>query len=195
PIGPNIPFYAQLEQRTFDPDKARHHWKKAGAEGMTVPISTADVVYNGVVDMCVLYQQSAAKAGINIDIVREPNDGYWSNVWLTKPFVVASYGQRATPDMMFSTFFRTGAPWDTTKWSNQRFQGLLLEAKAELDEKKRIAMYSEMQQLCRDEGGTIVPFFMSLVDARRSNVKHGPHQASDWQMEGGRAYQRWWFEE
>ena len=97
--------------------------------------------------------------------------------------------------MMFSTFFREGAPWNTTKWHNDKFQELLLKAKSELDEKKRADMYFEMQQLCRGEGGTIVPFFMSLVDARRSNVKHGPKQASDWQMEGGRAYQRWWFED
>lgn len=194
PIGPNIPYFANIEQRVYDPDKAKFHWRKAGAEAVTIPISTADVVYNGVVDMCVLYQQSAAKAGIKIDVIREANDGYWSNVWLRKPFVVASYGQRATPDMMFSTFYRKGAPWDTTKWNNEKFQDLLLKAKAELDEKKRAAMYAEMQQLCRDEGGTIVPFFMSLVDARRSNVKHGPKQGSDWQMEGGRAYQRWWFE-
>ena len=195
PIGSNIPFHAKLEQRVFDPDKAQYYWKKAGAEGLTIPISTADIAYNGVVDMCVLYQQSAAKAGIKIDVIRESNDGYWSNVWFSKPFVVASYGQRATPDMMFSTFFREGAPWNTTKWHNDKFQELLLKAKSELDEKKRADMYFEMQQLCRGEGRTIVPFFMSLVDARRSNVKHGPKQASDWQMEGGRAYQRWWFED
>jgi peptide/nickel transport system substrate-binding protein len=195
PIGSSIPFHANIEQRPYDPDKAKHHWKKAGAEGITIPISTADIAYNGAVDMCVLYQQSAAKAGIKIDVIREPNDGYWSNIWLQKPYVVVSYGQRATPDMMFSTFYRDGAPWNSTKWHDDKFQKLLLDAKAELDEKKRAAMYAEMQQLCRDDGGTVVPFFFSLVDARRSNVKHGPKQASDWQMEGGRAYQRWWFEE
>jgi peptide/nickel transport system substrate-binding protein len=194
PIGPNIPYAAPIDQRSYDPDKARFHWKKAGAEGLTIPISTSDVAYNGAIDMCLLYQQSAAKAGIKLDVIREPNDGYWSNVWLKKPFAVASYGQRATPDMMFSTFYRDGAPWNTTQWHDDKFQNLLLEAKAELDDKKRAAMYADMQQLCRDDGGTIVPFFFSLVNARTSKVKHGPKQGSDWQMEGGRAYQRWWFE-
>jgi len=194
PIGPNIPFAAAIEQRGYDPDKAKFHWKKSGVGDITIPISTSDVAYNGAVDMCMLYQQSAAKAGIKLDVVREPNDGYWSNVWLKKPFAVASYGQRATPDMMFSTFYRDGAPWNTTQWHDDKFQSLLLAAKAELDDKKRAQMYAEMQQLCRDDGGTIVPFFFSLVDARSSKVKHGPKLGSDWQMEGGRAYQRWWFE-
>ena len=157
-------------------------------KGLNLPVSS------GVLVDTVQTGSPAAKAGIKLDVVREPNDGYWSNVWLKKPFAVASYGQRATPDMMFSTFYRDGAPWNTTQWHDDKFQSLLLAAKAELDDKKRAQMYAEMQQLCRDDGGTIVPFFFSLVDARSSKVKHGPKLGSDWQMEGGRAYQRWWFE-
>lgn len=141
-----------------------------------------------------LYQQSAAKAGINIEVVNEPTDSYWSNVWLKKPFCGANYGQRATPDMVFSTFFRDGAAWNSTRWHNDRFQQLLLSAKAELDDKKRADMYREMQQLCRDDGGTIVAFFQSFLSARNERVKHHANVSSEWQLDGGRAYQRWWFE-
>jgi peptide/nickel transport system substrate-binding protein len=85
PIGPTLPYYADLEQREYDPDKAKHHLKKAGAEGLSVSLSTADFIFSGAVDMAVLFKEHAAAAGINLEVVREPNDGYWSNVWLVKP--------------------------------------------------------------------------------------------------------------
>lgn len=194
PVGPNMPYQASLEQRAYDPDKARFHLKKAGAEGLKVQLSLSDAVYPGAVDMGNIYQQSALKAGINIDVVSEPTDSYWVNVWLKKSFAGGNYGQRATPDMFFSTFFRDDAPWNYTKWKNDRFQQLLLAAKAELDEKKRGDMYGEMQQLCRDEGGTIVAFFQSFLTGRNPRVKHQANVSSEWQLDGGRAYHRWWFE-
>ena len=121
PVASNIPYYAELEQREYDPEKARYHLKKAGAENLSVQLSLSDAVYSGAVDIGNLYQQSAAKAGINIEVVNEPTDSYWSNVWLKKPFCGANYGQRATPDMVFSTFFRDGAAWNSTRWHNDRF--------------------------------------------------------------------------
>ncbi|MEZ5447580.1 MAG: hypothetical protein R3E89_00610 [Thiolinea sp.] len=44
-------------------------------------LSATDSVYPGAVDMCVLYAEHAKPAGIEIKVVREPSDGYWSNVW------------------------------------------------------------------------------------------------------------------
>lgn len=194
PVGPNMPYQAQLEQTQYDPDKARFHLKKAGLDTLSVQLSLSDAVYAGAVDMGNIYQQSAAQAGINIDVIREPADSYWSNVWLKKAFCGGNYGQRATPDMIFSTFFRSDAPWNFTHWENDRFQKLLIEAKAELDETKRAAMYGEMQSLCREESGTIVAFFQSFLSARSPKVKHQANLSSEWQLDGGRAYHRWWFE-
>ena len=194
PVSPNMPYQAKIEQTQYDPDKAKFFLKKAGADNLKVQLSLGDAVYPGAVDIGNIYQQSAAKAGINLEVVNEPVDGYWAKVWLKKPFVGANYGQRATPDMVFSTFFRDGADWNGTHWQNDRFQTLLLAAKGELDEQKRGEMYAEMQQLCRDEGGTIVAFFESFLSARNPRVKHAEKLSSEWQLDGGRAYQRWWFD-
>ena len=86
PIAPMQRYFNKdLPQRKFDPDKAKFHLKKAGLEGRTFQLHTSDAAYPGAVDTAVLYKEQAAKAGINIDIVREPTDGYWSNVWMKKP--------------------------------------------------------------------------------------------------------------
>lgn len=193
PIAPSLPYYADIEQRKYDPDKAKFHAKKSGVDKIKVSLSAADSVMSGAVDMCVLYSEHAKAAGIDIEVVREPNDGYWSNVWLVKPFIFVQWGARPTPDVMFSLAYKDDAAWNESHWQNKRFNELLLMAKSELDDTKRAAQYAEMQQLCRDDGGTIVPFFRNRTMARRSNVMHAESIASNWELDGARGYHRWWF--
>ena len=193
-VSPNMPYWADLPQRKYDPDKAKDHLKQAGKENLTVNLSTADSVYSGAVDLCVLYSEQAKAAGININVVREPNDGYYSDVWLKKTFTMVQWGARPTPDQMFTLAYKDDAAWNESHWQNKRFNELLLLAKAELDQEKRTEMYREMQELARDDGGTIIPMFTNFVYARRKNVVHGPNLAGSWQVDGARGASRWWFE-
>ncbi len=194
PIGPSLPYYHEMEQRPYDPDQAKSLLKKAGVKDLQVSLSAADSAFAGAVDLCLLYKESAAKAGININVVREPNDGYWSNVWLKKPFVTVGWGARPTPDVMFSLAYKHDAEWNESHWQNKRFNELLSLAKAELDDAKRSEMYAEMQILCRDDGGTVMPIFRNRVMARSNKVMHEENIASNWELDGARAYQRWWFD-
>ena len=191
PVQPYFP--EEIPQREYDPDKAKSLLKKAGAEGLSVSLSTADSVFSGAVDMCVLYAEQAKKAGINVNVVREPSDGYYSDVWLKKPFTAVSWGARPTPDVMFTLAYKSDAAWNESRWQNPEFNKLLLEAKAELDQKKRAEMYHDMCLLMRDDGGTIIPFFNNFVYARRKNVMHSGSLAASWSCDGGRAPSRWWF--
>lgn len=192
-ISSNMPYYPNgLEQRPYDLDKAKYHLKQAGMSELNVNLSASDSVYPGAVDMCVLYGEQAKGAGINITPVREPADGYWGDVWLKKPFVFVKWGARATPDQMFSIAYKGDAPWNESKWQNDRFNELLTMAKSELDEGRRAEMYREMSILAKDDGGTIIPMFTNFVGARRSNVQHSGTIASSWESDGARATHRWW---
>ncbi|GMG84408.1 ABC transporter substrate-binding protein [Paralimibaculum aggregatum] len=194
-LAPVQPYWPEdIPQRAYDPDQAKSLLKKAGMEGLSVSISTADSLFSGAVDMCVLYAEQAKKAGININVVREPNDGYYSDVWLKKPFCAVSWGSRPTPDVMFTLAYKSDAAWNESYWQNERFNELLLQAKAELDQERRADMYREMCLLMRDDGGTIIPFFNNFVYGRRSNVKHSGSLAASWECDGARAPSRWWFE-
>lgn len=194
PIGPGMPFYAELPQRHYDPDKAKFHLKKAGFDNLSVSLSVAEgATWPGALDTAVLFKEQAAKAGIEIDIVRESNDAFWSDVWLKKPFVVSLWGARPTPDVIFSIAYAKGAPWNESHFVHERFNKLLVEARAETNDSKRQEMYAEMQSIVRDEGATIVPFFRSHIYARRSNVHHDNNIAGNWQLDGHKAIERWWF--
>jgi len=193
--SPAMPYWPDdIPQNDYDPDKAKSLLKKAGAEGLSTEISVADSVFSGAVDMCVLFAEHAKASGIDISVKREPNDGYYSDVWLKKPWCVVQWGARPTPDVMYSLAYKSDAAWNESHWQNERFNELLLQAKAELDDERRTEMYREMAMLANNDGGTIIPFFPNFVYARRKNVQHGPDLAASWQMDGARATSRWWFE-
>ncbi|MCC2110977.1 MAG: ABC transporter substrate-binding protein [Hyphomicrobiales bacterium] len=194
PIGPSYRYYAaDIEQTPYDPDKAKHFMKKSGLGDITLDLSAADAAFAGAVDAAQLFQASAEKAGIKVNVVREPNDGYWSNVWMQLPFCGTYWGGRPTQDLMFSTAYAAGAPWNETYWSHDRFNELLLAARAELNEDLRREMYFEMQQLCSDEGGIIIPMFAAYVGAHSDALVHGDQIASNWRNDGHRIAERWWF--
>jgi len=191
PIAPSNPFHASsLPQRKYDVDKARFYAKKAG--GIKVKLSAADAAFPGAVDAAVLYKEYAAAAGIEIEVVREPNDGYWKNVWLKKPWGACYWGGRPTEDWMFSTTHYSGADWNDTHFKNEQFDKWLIEARAETNQNKRRQLYYEMQKMVSDEGGTVVPMFANYVFAAHKNVQHGT-MAGNWMMDGNKFHERWWF--
>ncbi len=183
---------ADLPQRSYDPDKAKFHLKRAGLSDAAFTFHAADAAFVGAVDAGVLYKEQAAKAGITIEVVREPNDGYWSNVWMKKPFCPVYWGGRPTEDMMFSTAYAADAPWNDTNWKNEKFNQLLVAARSELDDEKRRAMYHDMQEICSNDGGTIVPVFAADISACSDKVGHGK-LAVNWDLDGNKAAERWWF--
>ncbi len=193
--SPALPYWPDdIPQTPYDPDQAKSLLKKAGMEDLTVNLHVADSVFSGAVDLCVLYSEHAKASGINIEVVREPNDGYYGDVWLKKPWCVAQWGARPTPDVIYSLAYKDDAAWNESRWQNARFNELLRAAKAELDDVKRSEMYREMALLANQDGGTVIPMFPNFVYARRKNVKHGENLAASWQMDGARAASRWWFE-
>lgn len=179
PINSTYPLFSDdIEQRTFDPDKAKFHYGKSGHSG-PVLLRTSEVAFPGAVDAALLYQQSCAKAGITIDIKREPGDGYWTEVWNKQPFSTSYWGGRSTQDQMYSTAYYSKAAWNDTRFFNEKFDNLLITARAELDEAKRKQMYRDMAIIVRDEGGLILPFFNQFIDATGPQLQGwtlDPHQ-------------------
>ncbi|MEM8792854.1 MAG: ABC transporter substrate-binding protein [Pseudomonadota bacterium] len=194
PIAPHQRFYNKdLPQRSYDPDKAKFHLKEAGLDSLDVTLIAADAAFSGAVDAAQLYAASAAPAGINIKVERAANDGYWSNVWNAKPFCACYWGGRPVEDQMFSTAYQSGVPWNDTAWSNERFDELLIQARAELNNDTRRAMYYEMQEILHNDGGLVCPMFSSYVTGRSKKVSVPDVYGANWSLDGSRAAERWSF--
>lgn len=194
PIGAGQRYFNHdLPQRQYDPDKARWHLQQAGLDNLTISLSGSDAAFVNNVDAITLYQNSAKSCGIDLTPIREPKDGYWSDVWMKKPFTSVYWAGRPVEDQMFTTVYSCGASWNDTAWCNKRFQELLVAARSELDESPRRNMYWEMQDLVANEGGAVIPMFANYVFAMNDKIGHGAFGAN-WDVDGERWMERWWFQ-
>ena len=169
PINSSYPLFTEMEQRTYDPDKAKFHFDKSGHEG-PILLRTSDNSFPGAPDASALFQQSLATAGIDLEIKREPNDGYWSEVWNAQPFCTSYWSGRPTQDQMYSTAYLSSADWNDTRFFNDQFDQMLLSARGELDEAKRTQMYADMGMLLHNEGGLVCPMFNDFIDGTTNRV-------------------------
>ena len=193
PIGPAFRYHAtDIPQRSYDPDKAKYHLKKAGLDSLSVNYHCSDGAYVGAIDAAVLFKESAAKAGININIAQEPSDGYWSNVWLKKTFCASNWGSRPVEDMILSLAYLSDAKWNESHFKNKNLDKLILLARAELDEPKRQEIYRDIQLIIRDQGACIVPGFANVVQGLSNKIGTSDQIGGGWDMDGGQFLKRWW---
>ncbi len=171
PVSPASKYYNNdLKPRDFDPEKAKHLFKKAGVLGQSIPIVCSDAASSSV-DMTTLIQQAGSTIGMKLDVKRVPADGYWSNYWLKAPIHFGNINPRPTPDILFSLLYAKTAKWNESQFLNDKFDSMLIEARGLLDEEKRTAIYGDMQAMISNQAGTAIPVWLSDVDAMNSKVK------------------------
>jgi len=192
PINAAYPLFDNtIEQRKYDPAKAAEHYKKSGHDGSPIILRVSDVAFPGAVDAAQLFQQSANAAGIPLELKREPGDGYWSEVWNVQPFCASYWGGRPVQDQMYSTAYLSSADWNDTRFKDADFDALLLQARAELDQTKRKALYTQMAMKLRDEGGLICPMFNDYVEGVSDQVEGWVSDPTG-ELMGGIASHRVW---
>ena len=171
PIPLNHRFYFPgLPQRPYDPEQAKFHLKKSGLVGATLPI-VASVAATGSLDMAQLLQLSAQQIGLTLHINRVPAGGYWTDRWMKHPLGFGNVNPRPSADMLFTLFFKSNAVWNESGWKNEKFDQLLIAARAQTNEAKRKQLYADMQVLVHEHCGVGIPLFRSTVDGYSTNIK------------------------
>lgn len=171
PIPSFDPFFAaDLPQHEYDPDKAKFHFDKSGVDG-PITLFISDAAFTGATDAAILFKEHAAKAGITINVERTPEDGYWSEVWMKKPFFGSYWTGRPTADLMLSVAYKSDAPWNEAFWKREEFDTLLIAARGELDFDKRKQMYRDLQEMIWRDGGQLIPMYNNVLYASRSDLE------------------------
>lgn len=171
PVPPRDRYRNQdLKAKAFDPEKAKHHFEKAGVLGQKIPVICSDAASESV-DMATIIQQAGSEIGLNLDVQRVPADGYWSNYWLKAPIHFGNINPRPTPDILFSLLYTTDAKWNESQFKNEKFDGMLLEARGELDVEKRKSIYGDMQVMVAESAGTAIPAHLSSLDGKSEKIK------------------------
>jgi peptide/nickel transport system substrate-binding protein len=92
------------------------------------------------------------------------------------PLGFGSVNPRPSADMLFTLFFKSNAVWNESGWKNEKFDQLLIAARAQTDEARRKQMYADMQVLVNQHGGVGIPMFRNTVDGYNTSLKgYGAH--------------------
>lgn len=171
PIAASNRFYFKgLPQRAYDPEKAKWHLQRANIGSAAIPVVVSPAATNSV-EMALVMQHAARQIGLNLDVKRMPADGYWSTHWMKHPVGFGNINTRPSADLALTLFFKSDAPWNEAGWKSEKFDQLLVAARAEIDAAKRAQMYADMQTLVHNEGGIGIPMFISSLDGHNSKLK------------------------
>ena len=150
-------------------EEAKRLLAEAGyADGIEFDLTTSNLDPR-FVTLAEVYQQQVAKAGIKVNIIMAPSDGYWSEVWMKELVVTTRWGQRPA-DQILNEDYRGGAPWNETYWNRPDFDELLDKARKELDFEKRRDLYHQLQRILYEEGGSLIPFHVNQAIATTARV-------------------------
>ena len=150
-------------------DEAKRLLAEAGyPDGIDIDIHTSDLRPYWI-NLVQVYQQQAAKAGIKVNLVKAASDGYWSDVWMKKTIVTTMWGQRPA-DQIMNEAYQGEASWNESFWKNPIFDRKLAEARQQLDPEKRKTLYSDLQKIIFEEGGSLIPFHLNKIVVTTARV-------------------------
>ncbi len=191
-VWPTDPMFCDaLPVPTADPDKVKSLLKKAGHENTVFELHTADANYGGA-NAGVVLGELMKENGVNVKVIKDPADGYWSAVYMKVGWCGSSWTSRPTAIAYFETGYTSNAPYNESFFFNEKFDKLVAEAKTTLDDGKRKEILCEAQTILASEGGQIAPVYVPWIDGvskRVQNFKSHPRQSI-----GSSLWQEVWIE-
>ena len=173
PIPPGDPHFWEASKEavpSYDVDRAKALLEEAGyPDGIDLILYTSTSA-GTMVEMAVAFKDKAAPAGIRVKIQREPEENYWTDVWMVKPFTTVSWGGRA-PDEALSVVYKSNAQWNESRYNNPRVDELIIKARSQADPADRKETYREIQRILIDEVPRIIPVFGPEFQGLRLGVR------------------------
>jgi peptide/nickel transport system substrate-binding protein len=110
--------------------------------------------------------------GVNVKINVLPSSQYWE-IWdkPSAPFAFTSWTHRPLGVMVLGLAYRTGVPWNESKYSNPKFDELLAKAEGTLDVNKRKEVMKDIEELMLDDGPICLPLWRAVFTFMDKKVK------------------------
>ena len=117
--------------------------------------------------MAVAFKESAAPAGIRVDIERHTPEDFWSSVWGQHPLTVLLFWGRASADQVLNEIWQSESIYNMSKYVNPPFDQLIIQARAQ-DLEGQKETYAEIQRtLIEDVPRLVIAWEPWMYGARK----------------------------
>ncbi|MCC7359512.1 MAG: ABC transporter substrate-binding protein [Anaerolineales bacterium] len=166
-VSPVNPEWAPMEVPEYDPEGAKALLEAAGQADLTFKLSVGSG-WTDVVAYAETLAQDAAAAGITVEIDSMPVDSYWS-VWTEVPVGITPWSHRPlaiTNLALAYTAKADGTPgdWNESRWVDEEFSRILLQAQGTLDLEARRALVGQLEQIQRERGSIAIAWWQNFWD-------------------------------
>jgi peptide/nickel transport system substrate-binding protein len=168
-VAPIHPEYFKLPARKPDIDRAKALLKEAGhPNGIQLAIDcNNDAKWE--IDAVQAMVEMWKPAGINVKINVLPGTQYWEN-WTKTPFGMTGWTHRPLGVMVLNLGYRSGVPWNESKYSNPEFDKALDDASSTVDVNERRKKMERVERILQDDAVIIQPMWRSLFTAGSTKV-------------------------
>ncbi len=167
-VCPIHPEYAEVDRIPHDPAAAMELLKEAGMEDYEHELISIDDDWRRNTTDAMAAQ--LREAGIKVKRTVVPGASFW-NDWAKFPFSSTNWNMRPLGVQILALTYRSGENWNETGFNNAEFDRLLAEALATPDADKRRGIMAKLQRILLDEGVVTQPYWRSLYNHCRENVK------------------------
>jgi peptide/nickel transport system substrate-binding protein len=168
-VAPIHPEYAKLPPVTRDIAKAKALLAEAGyPDGIDVDFTVRTTPAWEPAAAQIMAEQWK-EAGIRAKITVLPDTQYWE-VWTKVPFGFTTWAHRPLGVLNYALAYRTGVPWNESKFSNAEFDRLLTQAEGTLDVDKRREIMAKLEQIMLDEAPVVLPLYRALFTFSQKRV-------------------------
>lgn len=157
-----------LPQREQDIEQAKSLLSQAGQDGLQVELFTGDDIGSVAPAAANLFVQQAKEAGVEVKVTKKTP--FYGDDYLSYPFAQDFWNTRNYIPQAAVCALPNGT-YNETHFDNDKFNGLIKAAGAELDDTKRASLLQDAQQIEYDEGGYIIWGFRQQVDGYASSVQ------------------------
>lgn len=153
-------YYLNVPTPKQDIEKAKELLAAAGyPDGIEIDLYTP--AYYVMVPLAVAWQQQVRAAGIQVNILVQPQDVYYGGgYWLKEGAGITGWSPRPTPKQFYDLFAVCDSKWNVGHWCDEEFDALATQAAAEPDLAKRAELYRQTETILMERGPFIIPFFV-----------------------------------
>jgi len=168
-VAPIHPEYFKLPPTKPDLDKAKALMKEAGYPGGIQLSIDCNNDAKWEIDAVQAMVEMWKPVGINVKINIMPGSQYWDN-WTKVPFGMTGWTHRPLGVMVLNLGYRTGVPWNESKYSNPEFDKALDDAGSTLDVNERRKKMEKVEKILQDDAVIVLPLWRSFFTAGSTKV-------------------------